>query len=140
MVFILFVKPVKSIFSIPLTIESLIELIALETSVINGESALCTPSMKGIKALNTFRKPSYAGVATSAPILDKAAFMLDKAPLNVLFASFACSPNALSIAAANVAKSILPLVVISRTSASVIPRYFANVAAAFIPLLESCSS
>ena len=78
--------------------------------------------MIGVKVLNISRKSWNAGVAISAPIRDNAALILDMEPVNVALASFACSPKASSIAAANVAKSILPLEVISRISPSVLPR------------------
>ena len=69
----------------------------------------------------------------SAPIRAKEVLRLLRAPLKVSFALNAESPNALSMAAEKVSKSILPLVVISRTSASVVFKYFANSAAAFNP-------
>ena len=77
------------------------------------------------------------GVTNAAPILAKADFTFAMEPFNVSFAFFACSPNALSIADAKVLKSISPLLVISRTSASDLFKYLAKVAAAFIPLPDN---
>ena len=75
-----------------------------------------------------------SGSQTLAPILDIAAFIFAKAPLNVSLPFLACSPNASSIAFANVSKSILPFDTISRISDSDFPKAFPNTAAAFIPL------
>ena len=80
---------------------------------------------------------STRGDTNNAPILANAAFTFERAPVNVSLAFLACSPKASSIAAANVSKEILPLDTMSRTSASVLFKYEANVAAAFIPLEES---
>ena len=69
-----------------------------------------------------------------APILDIAAFIFAKAPENVSLPFLACSPKALSIASANCWNEILPSDTISRTSDSVLPIDFPNIAAAFKPL------
>ena len=66
--------------------------------------------------------------------------MLERAPLNVLFASFACSPKAWSMIVANVSKSIILADAISRMSASDIPMASPIIAAALRPLAASCIS
>ena len=68
--------------------------ITLVMSFITGINATCTSSITGINELNTFLKFSYAGLANSAPIRESAALTLLIAPVKVLSASFAWSPNA----------------------------------------------
>ena len=99
--------------------------------------ALLRPFKIILVAFNTSLEASIYGSAKLAPILDRAAFVLSRAPWNVSFALVACSPKASSIACAKVAKSISPCLTISETAASDTPRCFARTAEAFIPLKES---
>ena len=136
--------------SIPLT-NFVNALAALVTPVVNtcanGPIFALTSLILTRNALNNSTSGPFClinGLINSAPILERADFTFDIAPLNVSFAFFACSPNVSSIAVAKVSKSIFPFDTISRTSASVtlapfptFVRYSANVAAAFIPLPDN---
>ena len=104
----------------------------------NGFSCFLIPSITPVTVTNTALAFSIYGVAKSAPILERAAFMFERAPVNVLLASFAWAPNALSMASAKVLKSILPFVTMSRTSASLTFNASASVAAALRPLASIC--
>ena len=73
---------------------------------INGCKAFEALSITVISFTNITLKFSIVGAATLAPILDKAALTLDKAPVNVSLAFLACSPNALFIASENISKLI----------------------------------
>ena len=73
----------------------------------------------------------------TSPILDNADLILSRTPLRVLFASAACSPNASCIALENISNETWPLLTISLTSSSVLPRLVARVAAALRPWYES---
>ena len=105
---------------------------------INGLRAVCTLLITGRNAFKMSRRLSNATAATSAPIRPKADFTLASAPVNSLLASLACAPKASSIASENILKLILPSLTISRTSASLLFKALARVAAALTPLLDSC--
>ena len=114
--------------------------VILENAVTIGSKALFILSTTGMKPLNILLNASYTGSANLAPILPKAALIFDIAPWKVLFASFACSPNASSIASANCLKLIWPLLTILFTSSSVVCKAFASTADALRPLAASCLS
>ena len=122
------------------------DLAMLDTNPVNLEGTpestrlFLTSLIRSRKALNNSTNGPFCstnGETNSAPILANADLTFDIAPVNVSLAFLACSPNALSIALANISKLICPFETISLTSVSVFPKYSAIVAAAFIPLDES---
>ena len=118
-------------------------LIVVVTSSANGTIFLFTSFTFSRIVLRTCTSGPFctiSGATNSAPILANADFTLENAPFNVSFAFLACSPNALSIAEANVEKEICPLDTMSLTSCSVFPNCSAKVAAAFIPLPDNCNN
>ena len=124
------------IFSVKTLVIFTTELVTISA---NGPMLFLTSLIRSLKALNSCTNAPFCstkGEINKAPILAKAALIFDNAPVNVSFAFLACSPNASSIAAAKVWKSSLPLLTISRTSASDLCKYVPSVAAAFMPLDE----
>ena len=99
-----------------------IAVIPLVNVCANGSITLFTSLIFSLNTLKNCTNGPFcttSGETNSAPILAREARTLDIAPVNVSFAFLACSPNALSIAAAKVLKLISPLLTISRTCDSV---------------------
>ena len=73
------------------------EAVLSSITSITGITALnesFTLFITGITDKAILRSNSFHGVKNFSPILERAAFMFDIAPVNVLFASLACSPKA----------------------------------------------
>ena len=119
-----------------------IRLIAVVKTSAKGPILAFTSLILSLRVLKNCTSGPFCtiiGDTNSAPILASEAFTFDIAPLKVSLALFALSPKAEFIADEKISKEICPFETISLTSDSVLFKYLAISAAAFIPRDESCN-